>query len=59
MLAKFLHKLRLALSDKALRNRILFLLAALVLFRVLAAIPITGIDRVRLEQFFQNNQFFG
>jgi preprotein translocase subunit SecY len=59
MLANFLHKLRLAYGDKALRNRILFLLAALVVIRALSAIPITGIDRVRLEQFFVNNQFIG
>ena len=59
MIAKFLHKLRLALGDVALRNRVLFLFGALVVFRGLAAIPISGIDRVRLEQFFQNNQFFG
>ncbi|MGE5541032.1 MAG: preprotein translocase subunit SecY [Bacillota bacterium] len=59
MFANFSHKVRLALSDSALRNRILFLAGALVVFRALAAIPISGIDRVRLEQFFQNNQFFG
>ena len=59
MLANFLHKVRLAYGDKALRNRILFLLGALVVFRILSAIPITGIDRVRLEQFFGNNQFIG
>ncbi len=59
MLAKFLHKLRLALSDSTLRNRILFLIGALAVFRALAAIPISGIDHVRLEQFFSQNQFFG
>ena len=59
MLANFLHKVRLAYGDTALRNRILFLLAALVVFRIFSAIPITGIDRVRLEQFFSNNQFIG
>jgi preprotein translocase subunit SecY len=59
MLNSFLHKFRLAISDKALRARILFLFAALVVFRALSAIPITGIDKVRLEQFFSNNQFIG
>jgi len=59
MLANFLHKLRLAISDKTLRNRLLFLAGALAVFRALAAIPISGIDKVRLEQFFQSNQFFG
>lgn len=59
MLTTFFHKLRLALTDQALRKRLLFLLGALVAFRVLAAIPITGIDKIRLEQFFSNNQFIG
>lgn len=59
MFTTFLHKFRLAVSDKALRVRILFLLAALVVFRALAAIPITGIDKVQVEQFFANNQFIG
>ena len=55
----FLQKLKLIITDKSLRNRILFILAALVLFRILAAIPIPGVDVLRLEQFFSNNQFFG
>jgi len=59
MLANFLHKFRLAISDKALRTRLLFLAGALIVFRFLAAIPISGIDRVRLAAFFDNNQFFG
>lgn len=59
MLANFFHKLQLAVSDKALRTRILFLLGAFVVFRFLAAIPITGVDKVRLAEFFANNQFFG
>lgn len=59
MLANFAHKFKLALGDAALRNRILFMFGALALFRALAAIPISGIDKVRLEQFFQSNQFFG
>ncbi len=59
MFANFFHKVRLALSDTALRNRLLFLLGSLAVFRALAAIPITGIDKVRLAEFFTNNQFFG
>ncbi|MAG12367.1 preprotein translocase subunit SecY [bacterium] len=55
----FFQKLKLIVKDKTLRNRILFVLVALVLFRVLAIIPIPGIDLLRLEQFFSNNQFFG
>jgi len=54
-----IHKLKLIVIDASLRNKILFILAALVLFRVLAIIPIPGINILRLEQFFSNNQFFG
>lgn len=41
------------------RNKILFVLAALMVFRVLAAIPVSGVDTQRLSQFFQSNQLFG
>ena len=56
---KFIHKLRIIVTDKAIRNRILFVLAALFIFRALAALPIPGVDQVVLQQFFANNQFFG
>jgi len=56
---KFIHKLKIAFTDKAIRNRIFFVLAALAIFRALAAIPIPGIDQVVLEQFFSNNDFLG
>lgn len=56
---KFIHKLKIMVTDKAIRNRILFVLAALVIFRALATIPIPGVDHTVLEQFFANNQFFG
>jgi len=55
----FFDKIKLVLQDKTLRKRILFTLGALVVFRALAAIPVPGIDTVRLMQFFNNNQFFG
>lgn len=35
------------------------MLFALVVFRLLAAIPVPGIDALRLEEFFSGNQFFG
>jgi len=56
---KFIHKLKIMVTDKAIRNRILFVLVALVIFRALATIPIPGIDHTVLEQFFANNQFLG
>lgn len=46
-------------SDEMLRKRIFFVIGALVIFRVAAAIPIPGVDEEALRQFFQNNQFFG
>ncbi|KND51619.1 MAG: preprotein translocase, SecY subunit [Parcubacteria bacterium C7867-003] len=55
----FFNKITLVFQDSVLRKRILFTLLALVLFRVLAAIPISGIDADRLAQFFSNNQFLG
>jgi len=55
----FVHKLKLIITEPALRNRILFVLGALVIFRALATIPIPGVDQMVLEQFFSNNQFLG
>src|SRR3990167_9411610 len=55
----FTQKIALLLSDKALRNRLLFVIAALAVFRVLASIPIPGINATQLALFFNNNQFFG
>lgn len=44
---------------KDLRSKVIFILAMLVVFRVAAAIPIPGIDALRLKEFMQNNQLFG
>ena len=59
MFEVFLEKVKLIIKDNTLRRRILFVLGALILFRLLATIPIPGIDVIRLEQFFANNQFLG
>jgi preprotein translocase subunit SecY len=55
----FLHKIKMIWSDKSLRNKVLFVLFALIVFRLLSAIPIPGIDTLALERFLTNNQFFG
>ncbi len=55
----FLSKLKLIISDRTLRRRILFVGGGLIVFRLLATIPIPGIDTLRLEQFFSGNQFLG
>ena len=52
------EKLKLALKDPMLRKRVLFVAVALVIFRVFAAIPIPGIDTLKLNELFANNQFF-
>src|SRR3989344_3021074 len=55
----FLAKLKLIFYDVSLRKRILFVLGALAVFRLLAAIPIPGVDVGALENFLAGNQFFG
>ncbi|HNW71502.1 MAG TPA: preprotein translocase subunit SecY [Candidatus Paceibacterota bacterium] len=56
---KFLGKIKLIWTDPSLRKRILFVLGAFVVFRLLSSIPIPGIDAVALNRFLNNNQFFG
>lgn len=59
MFGTIVEKITLIIRDENLRKRLLFVFGALVLFRVLAAIPVPGIDTFRLEEFFSNNQFLG
>jgi len=54
-----LNKLKLSFQDRTLRKRIFFVLGILIIFRILAAIPIPSIDTSRLEQFLSDNQFLG
>jgi preprotein translocase subunit SecY len=56
---KFTQKIKTIVSDKALRNKILFVLLVLALFRLLASIPVPGIDTFQLEGFLAQNQFLG
>ena len=58
-MTNFWSKVKIVFNDKSLRRKILFVVFALFLFRVLAAIPIPGIDAAKLAQFLNNNQFFG
>lgn len=55
----FIHKLQVIFTDTSIRNRVLFILGALVVFRALATVPIPGVNTIALEQFFANNEFFG
>ena len=59
MVSTFVYKLRLALGDREIRVRLLFLVGALALFRLLASIPVPGVDRSALAAFFAENPFFG
>jgi len=53
------QKLILIFKDKQLRNKILFVLAIFVVFRLAANIPIPGIDTENLQKFFSQSQIFG
>ncbi len=59
MWEKFVRKIRLIIEDETLRNRVLFVLAALIVFRLLAAIPVPGINVAELQNYLGNNQFLG
>ncbi len=53
------EKFRQILSHKDLRKRLLFVAAILVLTRVLAHVPLPGIDVDQVKTFFERNQVFG
>ncbi len=53
----FFKKLKILYTDKSLRNKILFVVLILAIFRVLAVIPVPGVDTVRLARFLSGNQF--
>ncbi len=55
----FFNKIKLIWTDTTLRKKVLFIFFALVIFRLLAAIPIPGIDSLQLNRFLTDNQFFG
>jgi len=52
-------KIKTIFTDETLRNRVLFVLGSLVVFRLLSAIPIPGVDAIKLQNFISNNQFIG
>src|SRR3990167_8448467 len=54
-----LETLRQMWRARDLRMNILFVLAMLVIFRLLAHIPIPGVDQVNLKALFAQNQFLG
>ena len=54
-----LEKMLLVFKLPDLRKKILFVLGILVVFRFVAAIPVPGVDPLRLKEFLAGNQFFG
>jgi preprotein translocase subunit SecY len=44
---------------RELRNKIFFILALLIVFRLAANIPVPGVDQGQLRNFFEGNQLFG
>lgn len=57
MFETFLRKTKLVFEDETLRKRILFVLGALVVFRLLAAIPVPGVSLAALETLLSQSQF--
>lgn len=54
-----MNKLLQIFRIKDIRNKIFIVVALLIAFRLLAAIPIPGIDSAKLAEYFQSNQIFG
>lgn len=54
-----LDKLRQVFAHKDLRKRLLFVFALLVLTRIVAHVPIPGVDIDQVKSFFEQNQVFG
>ncbi|MFT7557721.1 MAG: preprotein translocase subunit SecY [Planctomycetota bacterium] len=56
----FLNKIKIAFGDSYIRNRVLAILLGIIVFRLLSAVPIPGIDSLQLENFLGgDNQFLG
>ena len=58
-MSELFQKIKTVATDSSLRSRILFLLGILVVFRLLAAVPIPGVNPEQLAAFFSQNQFLG
>lgn len=55
MISKFLQIFKI----KELRGKIFFILGLMVVYRLVAAIPLPGVDSEQLQRFFDSNQLFG
>ncbi|MFA6909432.1 MAG: preprotein translocase subunit SecY [Patescibacteria group bacterium] len=54
-----IDRLRQIWKIKDLRNKILFVMGLLVIFRLAAHVPIPGVDTVNLRTLFESNQLLG
>ncbi len=54
-----LDKITQIFKVRELRNKIIFILVLLVVFRLAANIPVPGVDVMKLKQMFEGNQFLG
>ena len=50
------QKIKMMFADRSLRRRILFTVFALAIFRVLATVPVPGIDTTQLNNLLSQNQ---
>ncbi|MEI7620769.1 MAG: preprotein translocase subunit SecY [Candidatus Falkowbacteria bacterium] len=55
----FIEKIRQIWKVRDLRNKILFVLGMLVIFRLISHIPVPGVDTQALKQLFGSNQVLG
>ncbi len=55
----FLEKMKTVFRDPSMRKKVLFTLGALVVFRLLASIPMPGINAASLAKFLSGNQILG
>ena len=58
-MSNFIQKIKHVFQDSSLRKRVFFILGTLAIFRLLAVIPIPGVNQSALAEFLNNNQFFG
>ena len=56
---RFFSILKRIVYHKDLRNKILYSFALILIFRIIAHIPLPGVDTQKLTQLFQNNQMLG
>jgi preprotein translocase subunit SecY len=56
---KILHKIKLIFEDSNLRKRVFFTLGALLIYRLLANIPLPGVNADQLAALLSGNDFLG